>query len=117
MAGDGVAPARRDGDGLARHLDARAGLGPEIADPDRIARRAAVRGEDHVAPAVSEVSDRVDPACARLGAGVVSSRRGVPSKMPPTRPPYSRNSRITQALNSAALVDMDSFLLQLAEAG
>jgi len=60
-----------DVDGLAPHLDAREGLGPEIADPGRVALRAAVRGEDQVALAVAQVSDRVDPACARLGAGVV----------------------------------------------
>src|SRR4029450_12407404 len=64
-----------DIDLLAPHFDARVRLHREIVVPVWVARRSSIRGEDHVARVVAEVSNRADAAHTRLRAGVVEQEQ------------------------------------------
>src|SRR5256714_8350821 len=60
----------QDVDRLAPHLDSGVRLCLEVVVPGGVARRSAVRGEDHAPRLVGQVSDRVYSARTRPRAGV-----------------------------------------------
>src|SRR4029078_10359837 len=81
--------AGNDIDRVGSDLDRCVGVGLEVVVPVGIRRGSALRGEYDIAPAVAQVSQRVDATRARLRAGVVQQQQRGPLE-PPTDAAFVR---------------------------